>query len=378
MADACAEAERRLGHDARVVNIDVTTDETWQQTLDADVHVVHTHFPESVRAKITKPHAVVFVAHGTPEHVMENSIDGVETGQYAPSDGWMMLRHELRTADAVVTFWDRHRAIYQSMVPRERTIHCVPMGVDRAFWAAGTDRGRYAGTPSVWMSENQHRMKWALDTLIAWPWLTDLIPTARLHAHYIPNNIHRFFIDLANSNGAGYRSYLSATVYPHTELRCMWKSVDFFLGPVRYGDHNTLSMQAGAAGARVISYRGNPYADFWITEGDQRQIAVELAAIFRGDVPPRADKLPVPDLADMGHAMVAIYQGALDQARSRPFVPPPAPIPVRPAVTPAHVRSHFTALVAESDRRATTPSSRTTAKRATTKRRTPTKKTQKR
>jgi hypothetical protein len=308
-AEACAEAERRLGHDSMLVNID--NNYAWDETVDADIHVSHTHFPDEMRAKLEKPARVVFVAHGTPEHVMENAIDAHATGGYGPADGWMMLRHQLRSADAVVTFWDRHRAIYASLVPKERPIHCVPMGVDRAFWAEGNDRGRYAGTPSVWMSENQHRMKWALDVLIAWPWVCNELPNARLHAHYIPHTHHRFFIDLANSNGAAYRSYLSAAKYEHTMLREMWKSVDFFLGPVRYGDHNCLSMQAAAAGMTTISYAGNRYADFWIPEGDQREMATALVSIFRGEVQPRVDKLPVPDLLEMGQAMISIYEGIL-------------------------------------------------------------------
>ncbi|MDB4876456.1 MAG: hypothetical protein JWM41_2902 [Gemmatimonadetes bacterium] len=292
-----------------LVNVD--HDVAWDETLDADIHVSHTNFPDSVRSRITRSHRVVFVGHGTPEHVMEGAVNAAAAPGYGPPDGWMLLRHWLRTADAVVTFWPRHQAIYQAMVPRERVIDCVPMGVDLAFWKDGVDHGKYAGTPSVWTSENQHNIKWVLDVLNAWPIVTEAIPAARLHAHYIPTSLHRFLIDLANSNGAAFRSYLSSGTYPHESLRSMWKSFDFFLGPVRYGDHNCLSMQAAAAGLTTISYTGNEYADYWIPEGDHREMAAALVRIFRREVEPRANKLAVPDLSDMGEALVRIYERIL-------------------------------------------------------------------
>lgn len=307
VARSCAEAERRLGHDAEVVDCQAGGD-AWEQAADADVHVSHTHFPDGMRERCTKPCKVVFVAHGTPEHVMDMTIEAFAHPGYGPADGWMLLRHLVKTADAVVTFWDRHRWIYQSLVPKERTIHAVPLGVDKEFWTQGVDQGHYAGSPAVWTSENQHRIKWALDLLIAWPDVVKEVPGARLHAHYIPTNLHRFFMDLANSNGAAYYSYLSGGTYTHEVLRSMWRSFDFFLSPVRYGDHNNLFMQAATTGLKTISYAGNVYADYWIPEGDQRAMVKQLAAIFRGEVEPRSDKQDVPDIMEMGKAMVSIYE----------------------------------------------------------------------
>jgi hypothetical protein len=344
-AKSMAEAEQRLGHDSLLVDIDKPESPSWVNAEDADVHVIHTHLPDVLRARSRRMPAIVFVAHGTPEHVVENAIDAAQGGGYGPADGWMMLREHLRTADAVLTFWERHAAIYRSMVPKERPIHCIPMGVDTAYWAGGTDHGHFAGTPAVWMSENQHRMKWALDTLIAWPWVTERVPEARLHAHYIPNDMHRFFIDLANSNGAAFKSYLSGGVFTHENLRNMWKSCDFFLGPVRFGDHNCLSMQAAAAGIPTISYRGNLYADYWITEGDQRQMALELAAILKGEVTPRSDKRPVPTLEEMATAAVDAYRIAITRARPSGYVPPKR-LPPPKVRAPLHVRRHFEELVA--------------------------------
>lgn len=306
-AEACVRGEQILGHDAELIDVDQPA--TWEGAEVADVHVCHTHFPENFRERISKPYRVVFVPHGTPEHVVEMTVAQYEKPGYAPADGWMLLRHWLREADAVVTFWERHAAIYQAMVPKERKIHFAPMGVDREFWAGGAAAGKYAGEPAVWTSENQHRIKWSLDVLLAWPELIRLVPRATLHCHYIPWPLHRIFVDLANSNGAAYRAYLSASTYTHDQLRSIWKGFDFFLSPVRYGDHNQLFMQAAASGPRTISYTGNQYADYWIPEGDQRQVALALAAIFKGDVAPREQKLPVPSLTDTSSAMVAVYEG---------------------------------------------------------------------
>jgi hypothetical protein len=308
-AEACAKAERQLGHESFIV--DLERQDMWGGAEEADVHVLHTDFPEAIRAKITKPYALVFVAHGTPECVMETTIENHARPGYGQADGWGTLRHILKTVDAIITFWPRHQAFYQSCVPRERKIHCVPMGVDTAFWAGGTSLGKYAGVPSVWTSENQHRIKWVLDLLMCWPWVAEKVRTVKLHGHYIPMPLHRFFLDLANSNGAAAAAYLSASYFPHDQLRNIWKGIDFFLSPVRYGDHNCVFLQAAATGMQTISYRGNVYADFWITEGDQREMAKELVAILSGQVPPRADKTPVPNLSDMGTAMIDVYRAAL-------------------------------------------------------------------
>lgn len=310
VAVQCADAERRLGKDSQIV--DIGKADTWDEALDADIHVCHTDFPESVRVKITTPYKSVFVVHGTPEVVFESSIERFAYPGYGISDGWQLLKHWLRHADATVTFWDRHASFYRSMFPRrvaEQMVRVVPLGVDTAFWAGGTSHGPYQGQPSVWTSENQARIKWVLDTIVAWPLVSQELPDACLHAHYIPTGLHRFFIDLANDNDCAFKAHLSSACFPHESLRDIWKDVDFFWSPVRYGDHNNIFMQAAAVGGpEMISYAGNVYADYWIAEGDQRTMAKQLVPILRHEVEPRPDKLPVPDLEDMAKAMIAVYE----------------------------------------------------------------------
>lgn len=318
-AKACAQAERLLGIDSELIDIGVL--EQWEGAEHADIHVLHTDVPESFRAKITRDYKMVFVAHGTPEHVMEVTVENHARPGYGIADGWGSLRHLVQHADAVVTFWPRHQWFYQTLVPKERQIRCIPLGVDVEFWKAGTMTGKFAGSPSVWTSENQARIKWCLDLLMCWPEVLREHVTARLHAHYIPFGLHRFFIDLANSNGAAYGSYLSSATWKHEDLRSMWKGLDFFLSPVRYGDHNCVFLQAAATGIKTISYRGNEYADFWITEGDQRAMAQELVAIFKGQVEPRTNKLPVPTLEDMGKAMIEVYRSILPPEPEPPTEP---------------------------------------------------------
>lgn len=308
-AAACALAERRLGYDSEL--IDIADQEQWLGAEHADIHVLHTDFPEAFRSRVTKDYKLIFVVHGTPEHVIELTVENHSRPGYGQPDGWASLRHLITRSDAVVTFWPRHQAFYQSLVPKERRIRFVPLGVDVDWWRQGETGGHYAGAPAVWMSENQARIKWALDVLMCWPWVLEEVRLARLHAHYLPMPIHRFFIDLANSNGAAWGSYLSSGVFPHEALRGMWKGFDYLLSPVRYGDHNCLFMQAAACGLKTISYAGNEYADFWIPEGDQREMARALSRIFRGEVEPRANKLPVPTLEDMGRALIEVYNDTL-------------------------------------------------------------------
>jgi hypothetical protein len=299
-----AAGDRTRGHDSHMA--DPANASTWKHAMQADVHVCHTHVPEIIQRNDKKA-KIVFVAHGTPEHVMEMSVQQATAPGYGAADGWMLLRNWLRIADAVVTYWPRHASIYQSMAQKGRIIDCVPMGVDTEFWKQGVDNGKYAGTPSLWTSENPHFFKWPLDLLNAWPHVLEDVPDAKLHVHYLVSQLHRFLIDLANSNGAAYGAYLSAATYSHDNLRNMWKSFDYFIGLVRYGDFNCLALQANAAGIKTISYAGNPYSDFWVREGDQRELAKQLIPILKGEVEPRA-KDKVPDISDTAKAMETIYQ----------------------------------------------------------------------
>lgn len=325
MARAMIESETRLGLDSAFVNVDKS--EEWQKghAVDADIHVVHSRFPDiqyaRIRNRTGKEPKIVFVSHGIPEWNMELAlnqfnIEGAEV--YRPLDYWYLTRHWLREADAFVVLNPRQQAVYQTMCQKGRTIDLVPMGVDTTFWAEGKSQ-HFEGQPAVWMSENQARIKWALDVFTAWPFITKEVPQAFLHAHYIPFDMQRFLIDFANSNGTSYRANITARTFSHETLRDMWKGFDFNLATTRYGDNTVLTMQAEAAGLKTISYPGNEYASYWMPEGDQRVMAKTLVSIFRGEVPMRV-KLPVPTLEEMGRAMIAVYERLLDRAVSAPLV----------------------------------------------------------
>lgn len=297
--------------------IDVDAPNTWADGIacDADIHVCHTRFPDVQRYRIKNRTGsfpkIVFVSHGIPEHIVELAAnDLLVSNRYEATDFWMLLRHWLRVADAFVVFSPRQQALFQTMVHSNTIIDCVPLGVDREFWAGAAQSDRLRGQPAVWMSENQHRIKWALDMILAWPFVTHGVPQAHLHAHYIPLDLHRILVDLANTNGAAYSATISSKTYTHEQLRNIWKGVDFNLATTRYGDNTCLTMEAEAAGLKTISYPGNAYASYWIPEGDQRDMADALIQIFDGRTPMR-EKLPVPDLADMGRAMLAIYHRVL-------------------------------------------------------------------
>ena len=309
VAESLVKAECALGLQSVMVNIHERTQ--FDDVLDADVHVSHTHFPDDVRRRLTKPAKVVWVGHGTPEHVFQSSVEeGLNKG-YGHGDGWMLVQHWLQPADACVTFWPRHQAIWQSLCDRGRTVHCVPLGVDKTFWTPTPSRGKFAGSPSLFTGENCHFIKWPLDLFILWPWVYPQVNgNPSLHCTYLPTDQHRWFFPLINRNGTAYGSHISPLAFEHVDLRNAFCSVDYFIGLVRYGDFNRLSLEANACGTKTISYRGNPYADFWLTEGDQRDIAQELIGILNGDVAPR-QKLGVPDIEETAKAMLGIYEGLL-------------------------------------------------------------------
>ncbi len=303
MARDISQAEAKLGVDSTLM--EATNPVHAIKGADADIHVIHSHIPDKVKAVAKK---LVYVVHGTPEHSFQSSVEAGLNQGYGAGDSWMMMQHYLQVSDAIVTWWPRHQAILQSLCDKKTTVTLVPMGVDRTVWKPQETRGRWAGSPSLLTAENCHYIKWPLDLFILWPWVSRQIPDAVLHAHYLPRDQHRWFMTLVNRNGASYKSYLSATPLAQPDLINAFCSTDFFIGLVRYGDYNRLSMEARACGAKVISYSGNEYADYWIPEGDQRVMAEHLVKILKGETEPRQNLPEVPDISDTAARMKEIYE----------------------------------------------------------------------
>ena len=271
---------------------------------DVDCHVIHSHIPDSIRVKARK---IVYCIHGTAEHCFQTSVEMGLNGGYGASDPWMMAQYYLKTCDAIVTWWPRAQAIWQSLCDKSTKVHYVPMGVDKSFWTPQQTRGKWAGSPTLLTAENCHYIKWPLDLFFIWPWVTAQIPDAVLHAQYLPRDQHRWFMPLVNSNGAAYKSYISAQPLLASDLRNAFCSTDYYIGLVRYGDYNRVCLEAKASGAKIISYRGNEFADYWITEGDQRPMAKELTAILNGEMGPRLTP-SVPDISETAQGMKEIYE----------------------------------------------------------------------
>lgn len=307
VAETLCQTEQKLGLDSHIVNVHEVPSEQWDVYADADIHVPHTHFPNTMKQRLTRPLKMVFVGHGTPEYIFQSAIEDSKKG-YGHGDSLMLWMHWMKVADAIVTFWSRHQAVMKSMCDKNTPVHLVPLGLNEAFWRAGKSKGKFAGNPSVMTCENSHFMKWSYDLLIAWPWVYDKVPDACLHVNYMPIDQHRQFFPLADRNGAAYGAHISPITFPQEDLRHVLNSIDFYCNLVRYGDHNRMGLEATVCGAKVISYRGNPYAHFWIEEGDQRHMAEELVAIFKGEREPRADKTLVPTDLEMAEAMKGVYE----------------------------------------------------------------------
>lgn len=312
VAESLVSAEREIGIDSTLCNIHESSQEVLiAQAADADVHVSHTHFPEWMKKNVTRPLKLVWVGHGTPEHVFQSAVETDANKNYGAGDGWMLIQHWLQTADAIVTFWPRHQEIWKSLCDKHTEVHCIPMGVDRNFWKPVESLGKYAGEPSLFTAENAHYIKWPLDLFIAWPWVYPHVKgNPVLHASYLPHDVHRWFFPLVNRNGASYASHINSITFTHSQLRNVFCSIDYYIGLVRYGDFNRICMEANACGTKTISYSGNPYSDYWIPEGDQRVMAEQLIEILNGNTEPR-DKTPVPDISESARAMLEIYNKIL-------------------------------------------------------------------
>lgn len=314
VAETMSAAERKLGIDSNLANaFNEKREDLIDRFRDADIHFSHTYFPSWFRKAVTKDFKLVWLGHGTPENVFYGSVEegderyGVRHGI---NDGVMLQHYYLQHADLIVTHWPRHQAIYQTMVDRATKVHLVPMGVDLDFWKPVPSEGkpRFLGTPSLLYAENTHNIKWPYDILVAWPWVqaaTKLDPI--LHVTRLPLNLHRWFFPLVNRNGASYSCHISPLLWTGAELRNALSLVDYQIGLVIKGDFNRISLEANACGCKTISYVGNPYSDFWVPEGDQRNIAAYLVEIIEGRIEPRK-KTPVPSSLETAKQMKVLYE----------------------------------------------------------------------
>lgn len=309
VAKTLCEAEKKLGLDSYLINVHEVPSEQWDQYADADIHVPHTHFPNEMLKRLTRPLKMAWISHGTPEYILHSTMEDSKKG-YGHADSLQLWMYWMKTADAVCTFWPRHQAILQSMCDKATKVRLLPLGLELDFWKAGRSKGRFAGNPSVMTSENSHFMKWAYDLFICWPWVYKEIPDACLHANYVPTDQHRIWFPLIDRNGASYGAHVSPLTWTHDELRHVLNSVDFYWNGVRYGDFNRMGMEAKLSGAKVISYEGNPYSDFWVREGDQRGMAKEFVEILKGQREPRKPD-PIPSAGAMAVAMKEVYESIL-------------------------------------------------------------------
>lgn len=307
VAKSTVAAECKIGLDSHLLNMHETSSDVLDSMADADVYVAHTHFPNEVKKRAKKGYKLVFPVHGTIDHIFHSAVESGSHG-YGSGDGLMLFMHWLNKADAIVTSWERHQTIIQSMVNKNTKIRYVEMGVERDFWCGGPSEGKWAGSPSVFTAENCHAIKCPYDLLIAWPFVYEELIDACLHACYLPSDQHRWYFPLVNANGASYGAHISPLAFHGTALRNVFRSVDYYCGLVRYGDHNRISLEANSTGCKTISYKGNPYSSYWIDEGSQLVIAEQLKAILKGEVEPRKDKKEVADISVTAQGMKEIYE----------------------------------------------------------------------
>lgn len=304
VAEDLVKAECKIGLDSHFISTDKhdadgkVDKKGWEHGVDADVHIAHSHIPDEVRDCKGK---IMWVGHGTPEVCFQSAALENTTG------AWGLVLYWLKKADANVTFWPRHKYIWDSMCDKGREVDLVPLGVDKSFWKPTESRGKYAGEPSFMSVENSHQIKWCYDMAIAWPEIYNTVRDARLHLSYLPSNQLHAFWPLFYANGTVFSSFINSNVMGKEDLRNAFCSIDYYINPVQYGDFNRVGLEAKACGCKVISYAGNPYADFWLSLQDQRSIAHELIQIARKEREPLTTE-DVPDIKDTAEAMKKIYE----------------------------------------------------------------------
>ena len=301
-SDIC-EAEKKLGSNSVLCN---TQDQaTWEAGMDADIHVCHSHVPDKITLQTDKK--IVAVQHGSPEHVFELSVTQGLNGNYGANDSLAIVGFLMQRSDVVVSFWPRQAEIFKTMT--RAPVITLPMGIDTKFWQPVPKQKILSGAPAIFTAENCHNCKWPIDLVFMWPWIVKYMPDARAHFINIPYDQHRWWLPLAYMNTTRYTTFISPLKLGKVQLRDFYCAADFYYSPVEYGDFNRTSLEAFACGTKIISYKGNEFAHFWIDEGDQRVQAQQLLDIMSGQTKPREITAKVADISETAKAMLDIYGG---------------------------------------------------------------------
>lgn len=218
----------------------------------ADVHVIHYTFDK----RLGKLKPKVFMAHGTPEAVLEGSLKDKDPGNSLLSGAEWINKFEgtIVTSQRGKMFWGAFDPTGGSKM------HVVNKGIDLAWWQkSGTIRD-LPGEPSVLYGEVWRGIKHPALLFYAMDELYKRNDQARLNAWSltVKRNLWTAFIGQADFwKFMGQDNIPGVVDYPEH----YYSRGDVLVSPVTYGDVSRVAQEAMACGCPVVSWDTDPHGE---------------------------------------------------------------------------------------------------------------------
>jgi len=220
----------------------------------ADIHVIHYSF--DVKLGRLKPKA--FMAHGTPEAVVEGGVNLKTTEprtQVLAGAQWIdKFEATFVTSQRAKQFWE----VFDSSGGKK--IHVINKGIDLEWWQRSVTKADLSGEPSVLYGEVWRGIKHPLLLFYAVNEIYKHNKEVRLNAWSL-SNTRTFWEDFVMQTG--FQDLLGQNRIPGVQdyPEHFYSRGDVLVSPVQAGDLSRVAQEAMACGCPVVSWDTDPWGE---------------------------------------------------------------------------------------------------------------------
>ncbi len=215
----------------------------------ANIHVIHFSFDK----KLGKLKPKVFMAHGTPEAVIEGSISRGDDAVLSGAEWINKFQATIVTSQRAKMFW----GIFDST---GKKTHVVNKGIDLEWWQRSGTVQDLSGEPSVLYGEVWRGIKHPALLFYAMNEIYQRNDKARLNVWALNKNqkLWNSFI-----GQAGFWKFMGQQNLPGIEEypEHYYSRGDVLVSPVTAGDLSRVAQEAMACGCPVISWDTDPHGE---------------------------------------------------------------------------------------------------------------------
>jgi glycosyltransferase involved in cell wall biosynthesis len=281
--------ERREGLDSQFIDTqhenpedrvdDWLTPVSWNYAKEADVWVMHSTIPESLKPLFNKK-VTIAVLHGPTEHML--LLEWATKGKKATFNLHTAL---LWSYDATVTI-NQHEYDIMKMYDEHHRLHYIPNSIDLETCSVNDFKWEYNHRPAIISCDVVRIEKLPAHIIWAMPKIVKKIPEARLNVFSLPLEPISTFRNLfCRSKDRKLEILCENIQLENNNLKPFMRGADIGFNNNLSGILSRVSMEMMALGVPIVSYGGNqagiPYTRYIAKIYDLDSIAEQVAKCWR-------------------------------------------------------------------------------------------------